>query len=934
MNCLITQYPVTRQYIERLSDKIGGPLRQVVVSTITAKGYFEIFKFFRNLKTESIYLPIVDPSGWPLAGLLQVLSMVVKANSRWIVSPDFTVHRFGFVDALAGSIKIVWATILRILTLGIVWWDMNRLRKVSRSPMIGYRSDRLVYLKTSLWLGVQAGGAVAHTAGVIEGFLTHGYAVDFASMEKPVALVSNQRLKVKTVAPRDTYVIPRELNHFHHNRAFIDAVTPLFNERHRFIYQRMSLGNFAGAVLSRRFGLPLVLEFNGSERWLARNWGTPLVFERLAMRSEEICLKHASLIVTVSDVLRQGLIERGIEPDRIIAVPNGVNTDVFNSDRFTASQSAALRKRYGISTDALVVAFVGTFGPWHGAEVLAKSVVDLVATASAWVERHKLHFMLIGDGARRPSVEAAVTDARIRKFVTIVGLIDQEQTPLHLAASDILVSPHVKNPDGSSFFGSPTKLFEYLAAGRPIIGSALNQIADVMAGCPYVGELERGEIPLATDACGILVRPEDTSEIVASIRFLVENPEWRMAAGRNARRRAVALHSWDRHVEGILDGIEKMEARSAAQLNKPLRLLFNGLHSKSGGGLTYLRNLLPLLAEERDIDVHLCVHKDQQDLLPEKLENITIHYLDIPPGFWRLQIHEQIHVPRLAKKIGADITFSPANYGPLMARNSIILLRNAMSVAFVERRPTKLAYWALVYCGTFLSLMLSRKGITVSEYARRSVGGGPIGVFDDRITVVPHGVSKAFSPPDDAHPRGNFLLAVSDIYVQKNLKNLICAVSLLKSTHPDISLLIAGRPVDAEYYDELIEIISEDELRGRVKFLGEVKQSSLVELYRSCRIFVFPSVVETFGNPLVEAMACGAPIASSETAAMPEVVGDAAEFFDPMDIEDMAAAIDRLLNDPVLCKRLSAKAIERAQNYSWEQTAARTLNIIRQAAIE
>jgi len=933
MNCLITQYPVTRQYLERLSDKVGGPLRQVVVSTITAKGYFEIFKYFRNLKTDSIYLPIVDPSGWPLVGLLQVLSMVVKANSRWIISPDFTVHQFGFLDALAGSIKIVWATIARILTLGNVWFDMNGLWNVPRSPLIGYRSDRLIYLKTNLWLGVQAGGAVAHTAGVIEGFLTHGYAVDFVSMERPVALVSNLRLKVKTVAPRDTYVIPRELNHFHHNRAFIDAVTPLFNERYRFIYQRMSLGNFAGAVLSRRFGLPLVLEYNGSERWLARNWGTPLVFEKLVMRAEEICLKHANLIVTVSDVLREGLIERGIESDRIVAVPNGVNTDVFNSDRFTNDQKAELRKRYRISENALVVAFVGTFGPWHGAEVLAKSVVDMVTTVPAWVERSNLHFMLIGDGARRSSVEAAVSDPRIRKFVTIVGLIDQEETPLHLAASDILVSPHVKNPDGSPFFGSPTKLFEYLAAGRPIIGSALNQIADVMAGCPYVDELVDGEMIFAADACGILVRPENTSELVASIKFLVENPEWRVAAGRNARRRALTLYSWDRHVEGILDGIEKTEARSTAQLKKPLRLLFNGLHSKSGGGLTYLRNLLPLLAKERDIDVHLCVHKDQQDLLPENLENVTIHYLDIPPGFWQLQIYEQIHVPRLAKEIGADITFSPANYGPLMAPNSIVLLRNAMSVAFVERRPTKLAYWALVYCGTFLSLMFSRKAITVSEYARRSVGGGPIGIFNNRITVVPHGVSKAFSPPDNAHPRGDFLLAVSDIYVQKNLKNLIRALSLLKSTHSDISLLIAGSPVDAEYYDELIKIISEEGLRDRVKFLGEVKQNGLVELYRSCRIFIFPSIVETFGNPLVEAMACGAPIASSETAAMPEVVGDAAEFFDPMDSEDMAAAIDRLLNDPLLCERLSAKAIERAKNYSWEQTAVRTLNIIRQAAI-
>lgn len=931
MNCLITHYPVTRQYLERLTSKIGQPLQQVVVSTITAKGYLDIFRSFRKLKAESIYLPIVDPSGWPLVGLLQVLSMIVEAKSRWIVLPDFTIRQFGVIDALTSIIKITWATIIRILTLGDVWFDMYKLWKSSRSRMIGYHTDRFIYLKTNLWLGVQAGGSVAHTAGVIEGFLTHGYEVDFTSMERPVAVISNPRLKSTTIMPQATYVIPRELNHFHQNSAFIDAVTPLFKERHRFIYQRMSLGNFAGVVLSRRFGLPLVLEYNGSEQWLAKNWGTPLVFETMVMRAEEICLKHANLIVTVSDTLKKGLIERGIEPDRVVAVPNGVNTKVFDSNRFANDQKETLRKRYGISRNALVVTFVGTFGPWHGAEVLAKSVVELVMTMPGWVERSNLHFMLIGDGARRSVVESIVREPRIRKFVTIVGLIDQEEAPLHLAASDILVSPHVKNPDGSPFFGSPTKLFEYLAAGRPIIGSDLNQIADVLAGCPYVDELKDDKWTSTSNACGILVRPEDTSELIAAIKFLAEHAEWRIAAGQNARHRALTRYSWDKHVETIIDGIEKMEARSTVQMKKPLRLLFNGLHSKSGGGVTYLKNLLPLIAKERDINVHLCIHKDQRDLLPNDLGNVTIHYLDIPPGFWQLQIYEQIHLPRLGREIGADVTFSPANYGPLMSRNSIVLLRNAMSVAFVERRLSKLAYWVLVYCGTFLSLMVSRKGITVSEFARRSVGGGLIGLFKDRITVIPHGVSKTFSPSEDKEPRGDFLLAVSDIYVQKNLKNLIRAFSLLKSTHANISLLIAGRPIDTEYHDELLKIVSKEKLQNRVKFLGEVAQDDLVKLYRTCRVFVFPSVVETFGNPLVEAMASGASIASSKTAAMPEVVGDAAEFFDPTDVEDMAAVIGRLLKDSELCKRLSEKAIARAKNFSWEQTAERTLNVIRNA---
>ena len=91
--------------------------------------------------------------------------------------------------------------------------------------------------------------------------------------------------------------------------------------------------------------------------------------------------------------------------------------------------------------------------------------------------------------------------------------------------------------------------------------------------------------------------------------------------------------------------------------------------------------------------------------------------------------------------------------------------------------------------------------------------------------------------------------------------------------------------------------------------------------------------METFGNPLVEAMACGAPIACSNTAAMPEVAGDAAEYFDPGSVESMAQAIDRLLKDFKLRETLSGKALKRAKLFSWKQTAKKTLDVIKEAAV-
>lgn len=361
---------------------------------------------------------------------------------------------------------------------------------------------------------------------------------------------------------------------------------------------------------------------------------------------------------------------------------------------------------------------------------------------------------------------------------------------------------------------------------------------------------------------------------------------------------------------------------------RPLRLLINGLHAKTGGGVTYLRNMLPILAAADGVELHLCLHDGQEGLPADRMDGVTVHEMSFRSGFWRLALAEQVLVPRLARRIGAHVTFSPANYGPITAPGTVILLRNALGVAFVERRPIKMAYWALVWLGTALSLLACRRAIAVSEFARRSAGVVPWS--RDRIAVIPHGVSGAFSPGPEE--REGFLLAVSDLYVQKNLENLILALARLRDARPEIELRIAGRPVDRDYEDSLKKLVGRLGLEGNVRFLGPVPEAGLVDLYRRCAVFVFPSTVETFGNPLVEAMASAAPIASSNAAAMPEVLGEAALFFEPASAGDMAAALRRLLDDGGLRRELGAKAAVRARQFSWQRTADDTLSVIRDAA--
>ena len=324
------------------------------------------------------------------------------------------------------------------------------------------------------------------------------------------------------------------------------------------------------------------------------------------------------------------------------------------------------------------------------------------------------------------------------------------------------------------------------------------------------------------------------------------------------------------------------------------------------------------------LDVHLCAHEDQKDTLPKNIENINYHFLNFERGFWKVLIREQFELPSLARRIKADVTFSPANYGPIFAPNTIVMLRNAVSVGFLERRPIKLAYWALLFIATLVSLLVCRRAIAVSNYASR-VGPGFIWNWSKaKTSVIPHGVDSQFFVNKDVSRNPNTLLAVSDIYVQKNFKTLLLAVSELIKNNPEIHLKIAGRPIDVEYMQELEFLVKDKKLQNHVTFLGEQGVSELISLYQECGLFVFPSTDETFGNSLVEAMACGAPIASSNAAAMPEVLGDAGLYFNPNKVEDMRDIIFELLSDQGLCYSLSKLAETRSHEFSWEKTAART----------
>jgi glycosyltransferase involved in cell wall biosynthesis len=393
-----------------------------------------------------------------------------------------------------------------------------------------------LYLRSDMSVGLKAGGSVGHIAGVLN------HLDEFTG--PPVMLTTDtiptvrSDIEVHCVAPLEAFWEYPELPSFVMNQAFDRAI-----ERHvgasrlACVYQRYSLNNYSCVRLAVRRRIPFVVEYNGSEIWMSRHWGSPLEHEALSSRIEMLNLAAADLIVVVSRAMEEELAARGVPRGKILVNPNGVEPAVYSPD----VDGSAVRERYGLQ-DKTVIGFIGTFGPWHGAEVLAEAFGRLIEARPEL--RPHLRLLMIGDGVRMPDVRTAIARHSAEDACVLTGLVPQADGPRHLAACDILASPHVPNADGTPFFGSPTKLFEYMAMGKGIVASDLDQIGDVL----HPGE---------HGPAALLVAPGDVDSLVSGLAALVDDPARREALGRAARQLVLERHSWRAHTARIVEALRQ-----------------------------------------------------------------------------------------------------------------------------------------------------------------------------------------------------------------------------------------------------------------------------------------------------------------------------------------------------------------------------------------
>lgn len=367
-------------------------------------------------------------------------------------------------------------------------------------------------------------------------------------------------------------------------------------------------------------------------------------------------------------------------------------------------------------------------------------------------------------------------------------------------------------------------------------------------------------------------------------------------------------------------------------------------HGMDMVALELIRNLQVI---DHQNEYVIFVAPDEDDQVIQETPNFKIVRLE--GGFYPLW--EQIALPSAAKKEGCQILHCTSNTAPLCTRIPIIDILH--DIIYMEHsylkilRGTGTSYqkFGNIYRKMIVPRVVQKSKVitTVSHFEKNRIGNFFKMKGDSRLKAVYNGFGAHFKPMTDAaellrikekyHLPEHFFFFLGNTDPKKNTKGTLKAFSdFLKQTTVDYKLVMLD--YDRSELEKILSEIGNPGLIEKIVLTGYVTNTDLPGIFSQCEIFLYPSLRESFGIPMLEAMGCGAPVITSTTSSMPEVAGDAAFLIDPFKPEEITTAIIKILSDPGLKDELIKKGFAQAAKFSWKAMAEQFVAIYREMESE
>ncbi len=347
-------------------------------------------------------------------------------------------------------------------------------------------------------------------------------------------------------------------------------------------------------------------------------------------------------------------------------------------------------------------------------------------------------------------------------------------------------------------------------------------------------------------------------------------------------------------------------------------------YTTSTGRYTY--RLIEYLEKiDRDHDYIILLKPEDMDVYP--FTNPRFTKLACP--YKEFTFDEQLKFLRQLYSLGADLVhFSMTQQPILYPGTSVTTMHDLTTIRFKNPAKNPLVFTAKQQVYKLVNIVVARKSskvIVPSQFVKDDVVAYTH-VHPDKVVVTYESADSIQDAPEaiEALAGKRFIMYLGRPQPHKNLSRLIDAFATLKQSHPDLQLVLAGKK------DDLYQLHEQEAAAKGISgiyFTGFVSEGQLRWLYENCTAYVFPSLSEGFGLPGLEAMRHGAPVVSSNATCLPEIYGEAAHYFDPLDTAATAGAINKVLTDQALRQDLIDRGRRRAEDFSWERMARQTLAV-------